>query len=137
MAVAAGCSSEGREPGLPTAGMYGRSSGGFLDRMDPIERGRQVHNNVGCAACHSLDGSELAGGTFRGIYGTEVELADGTTMLRDDAYLRIAIIDPEKRIVKGYDPIMMAYDMLIEAERDGVIELIRSLGPERELPHGQ
>lgn len=68
-------------------------------------RGQQVATMYGCVACHSLDGSTAGrtGPSWRNIYDRPRPLADGTTRRADDAYLREAILEPAKTIVRGYE----------------------------------
>ncbi len=103
---------------------------------DPIAVGTRLHTDIGCAACHSLDGSPRTAGTYLRIYGEEVELADGTTMIRDDAYLRESIVNAKTHVVKGYPPVMLSYaDILTPEEVDALVALIKSLSA-KEAPHG-
>jgi cytochrome c oxidase subunit 2 len=67
-------------------------------------RGGQVYATGGCKACHSVDGSPLIGPTWLHLYGSTVELADGTTVKADDAYITQAIKDPNSQIVAGFNP---------------------------------
>ena len=46
--------------------------------------------------CHSIDGSEGIGPTFKGIYGRTEKLSDGSTVTVDDAYMRESIRQPER-----------------------------------------
>lgn len=81
-----------------------------------------------CLACHSADGSQLVGPTWKGLYGHEVELEDGSKVVADDAYIRESIVDPMKKIVKGYPPSMPPFGaMLTEEQMDDIIEFIKSL----------
>jgi len=66
--------------------------------------GRKVLEDQGCTACHSLDGSTSIGGTFKGLYGRERELANGTTVTADEAYIRESIEKPDAKIVRGVEP---------------------------------
>ncbi len=54
----------------------------------PEERGAQLAQQYGCVACHSTDGSILVGPSWKGVFGHEVTLADGSTVTADEAYLR-------------------------------------------------
>jgi cytochrome c oxidase subunit 2 len=36
------------------------------------------------------------------VYGSRVQLADGKTVLADDAYIRESILNPNAKIVAGY-----------------------------------
>jgi cytochrome c2 len=65
-------------------------------------RGKRLFSSLGCAGCHSLDGSEGAGPTVEGISGRTVELDDGSTLTADRAYIERALVDPDAEIVQGY-----------------------------------
>ena len=81
-----------------------------------------------CLACHSADGSQLVGPTWKGLYGSEVELEDGSKVVADEAYLHESIVDPMKRTVKGFPPSMPPFGaMLTEDQIKDVIEYIKSL----------
>ena len=71
-------------------------------------RGKQLFTADGCASCHSLDGAAGVGPTVKGLAGSRVQLADGSTVTADDAYLAKAITDPDAEIVKGYQKGIMA-----------------------------
>jgi len=81
-----------------------------------------------CLACHSADGSQLVGPTWKGLYGHEVEMEDGSKVVADDAYLRESIVDPMTKVVKGYPPSMPPFGaMLTEDQIKDIIEYIKSL----------
>jgi cytochrome c oxidase subunit II len=61
-----------------------------------------------CLSCHSLNGSDGAGPTWKGLAGSQVKLSDGTTVTADDAYLTQSIEDPDAQIVSGYHQGVMA-----------------------------
>ena len=63
---------------------------------------------LGCQGCHSIDGSKSSGPTFKGLAGSKVQLTNGQTVTADDAYLLDSILDPDKQIVKGYQPGVMS-----------------------------
>ena len=92
-----------------------------------LDRGRALMESEGCLSCHSTDGSEVAGPTLKGVAGRKVRLADGTEATADDAYLREAILDPEKFLVVGYDPIMPSYDHLSEEDVQAMIDYMHAL----------
>ncbi len=71
-----------------------------------IEKGERLAELQGCFACHSIDGSAGNGPTWLGIYGAEETMADGTTVLVDDDYLKESIVDPGAKIVAGFNNIM-------------------------------
>lgn len=72
----------------------------------PEERGKNLAVATGCMACHSTDGSQGAGPTWKGLAGSDVTLTDGTTAKADDVYLKESILQPNAKIVKGFQPTM-------------------------------
>jgi cytochrome c oxidase subunit 2 len=68
--------------------------------------GQSIAQSRGCTACHSVDGSSGVGPSWKGLYGKQETLADGSTVLADEAYLKRSIRDPAAQVVKGYPPIM-------------------------------
>ena len=73
---------------------------------DPVVRGELVAKQFGCTACHSSDGSALAGPSWLGVYGSTEMLADGTSIMVDEAYLVESIREPGSKIVEGFLNIM-------------------------------
>lgn len=69
---------------------------------DPAARGAKWAKQFGCASCHSIDGSKVVGPTWKGLYGHEVQLADGSTVAADDAYLKNSVLHPNDQIVAGF-----------------------------------
>ncbi len=57
--------------------------------------------NQYCTACHSVDGSMRVGPSFKGLYGREEELADGSKIVANDAYIMESIYTPAKAIAKN------------------------------------
>jgi cytochrome c oxidase subunit 2 len=96
---------------------------------DPETRGRQLSQQYGCQACHSLDGSILVGPTWKGLYGKDVELADGSTVVADDPYLHESIVDPGAKLVAGFPNVMPATygDQLTDEQIADIIAFIESL----------
>ena len=97
---------------------------------DPVERGQKWASQFACVACHSVDGSPLVGPTWKGLYGNEEALADGTTVTVDDAYLSKSIVDPNAQVVQGFSPGVMPQDFgqrLSEEQIVDLIEYIKSL----------
>ncbi|MCI0613309.1 c-type cytochrome, partial [bacterium] len=82
-----------------------------------------------CSSCHTVDGSEGLGPTFKGLYGARRTLADGTQITVDEKYLIDSIREPDKQIVKGYDPGSMppADVPLTDQEINEIISYIKSL----------
>jgi cytochrome c oxidase subunit 2 len=99
-----------------------------LKKMPLPELGKLMYENRGCATCHSLDGSRGQGPSWKGIFGQTHQFQDGTTAVVDENYIRQSILEPQVKVVVGYEPIMPTYKgMLRDREILGVIEYIKSL----------
>ena len=82
----------------------------------------------GCATCHSVDGTKGQGPTWKGIYGTMVEMNDGKSYLVDDAYLQESMLQPNAKVVKGFEPIMPSFQGLLHPQDvRGLIAYIKTL----------
>jgi mono/diheme cytochrome c family protein len=70
--------------------------------------GEGLYVSLGCQGCHSIDGSASSGPTFKGLFNSMVELTNGQKVKADEKYLLDSIVDPDKQIVKGYQPGVMS-----------------------------
>ena len=103
------------------------------DRTVSAERGQATATAMGCLACHSTDGGTegKVGPTWKGLAGSERNLAGGGAVKADAAYLRESILDPQAKRVEGVaeDTGMPAYaGILTEAQIDSLVKYIESLG---------
>lgn len=95
--------------------------------------GKRLADLMGCAACHSADGSTLGkvGPTWKGLAGSRVKFTDGSSAVADDTYLRESIQNPSVKIVKDFDKSdagMPSYEgILTDAQIQALIAYIRSL----------
>jgi cytochrome c oxidase subunit 2 len=93
-----------------------------------------ILEKYGCLDCHSLDGSVLVGPTLKNIYNRKTTvIAEGEEkeVIADENYLKDAIINPEKEIVKGFDNIMPSYkDEIPEDDLNLVIDLLSNKKPQ-------
>src|SRR4051794_41097638 len=71
-------------------------------------QGKALYSAKGCQSCHSIDGSTGTGPTWKGLAGSSVKLTTGRTVTANDAYLLLAIENPDKQIVAGYQPGIMS-----------------------------
>jgi cytochrome c oxidase subunit II len=67
-----------------------------------VARGSALYASLGCQSCHSTDGSQGVGPTFKGLFGSQVSLTGGQSVTADAAYLSKSIEDPDAQIVSGY-----------------------------------
>jgi cytochrome c oxidase subunit 2 len=94
------------------------------------EQGEKLFQQNGCATCHLLDQQGRCP-VLRGLYNKPVQLNDGRTVLADDAYLRESILDPNAKIVAGFEPNVMP-NFKGQVSEENVIQLIayiKSLSP--------
>jgi protein SCO1/2 len=91
----------------------------------PAQAGERLYVSLGCAACHNQ--ASIAP-PLAGLFGTQVTLDDGHTVLADTAYLRESILDPTAKVVAGYLRLMPSYrDHLMDAQVDQLVAYILSL----------
>ncbi len=86
-----------------------------------VEQGEQLFQGLGCSGCHKPGGSALAP-KLEGIFGSPVPLADGSEAIADEAYIRDSILEPQKHLVSGYQPIMPSYSGQVSEEE--ILQLI-------------
>jgi cytochrome c2 len=110
-----------------------RSPAASAPTLVSAEEGRRLAELLGCANCHSADGSALGkvGPSWKGLYGSEVRFAGGGQGTADEAYLRESIKSPAAKIVRGYDKsdvAMPIYEGLIsESQIESLILHIKTL----------
>ena len=110
-------------PGASPMASPGASPGALVG---DVERGRQLAAQF--LGCHSVDGSTLVGPTWLGLFGRTETLADGTTVVVDEAYLRESIVDPNAKVVAGFPAgAMPPFSYLTEQQLADLIAYIKSL----------
>ncbi len=94
------------------------------------DRGSSLFQDLACNTCH-LDTGQGRGPSLAGVFGKPVELADGSTALVDEAYLRESILNSQAKIVRGFQPLMPTFQGLVSEEGlVALIEHIKSLSPQ-------
>lgn len=94
----------------------------------PEGQGQALTVRNGCIGCHSIDGSPNTGPTWLHMYGEEVALNDGTTVIVDDAYISESIHDPNAKIVDGFpSPSPMPVFDLTDEQIANIIAYIKTL----------
>lgn len=93
------------------------------------EQGAKLVAAKGCTACHSIDGTAKIGPSYKGIFGHEQELLDGSKVVVDENYIRESIMKPQAKVVKGFNPVMPPYtkDMIGEEDMNAIVAYIKSL----------
>jgi len=90
---------------------------------DGPEAGKALANAQGCLGCHSTDGSEIVGPSFKGLLGKKSTAKDGAPV--DRAFVTAVLKDPAARL--GRVSSMPAYPALTETEREALLKYLESL----------
>ena len=94
------------------------------------ERGAKLFNDLACTTCH-LDSGQGRGPSLKDIVGKAVDLADGSSVMLDEGYLRESILNSQAKVVRGFTPLMPTFQGLISEEGlAALIEHIKSLSPQ-------
>ncbi len=107
----------------------------FLEEGDPDEKGvppeilgSRLYVNLGCSTCHSIDGTRGQGPSWKNIYGAQHKMVSGQSIEVDENYVRESILQPQAKIVAGYEGIMPSYQGQIrERQLVALIAYIKSL----------
>jgi cytochrome c oxidase subunit 2 len=96
---------------------------------DPVVRGDQITQQFGCRACHSIDGTVVVGPSWNGLFGSQEELTDGTTVTVDHDYIVESIREPGAKITAGFQNLMPATigQNLTDAQIADIVAFIESL----------
>jgi len=84
--------------------------------VNPASAGEKLFTQLACVTCHIANGTGRAP-SLNGVYGAKVLLADGTTVVADEAYIRESILQPKAKIVAGYQPVMPTFQGLVTEEQ--------------------
>jgi cytochrome c oxidase subunit 2 len=105
------------------------SGGGLTGSMSA--RGEQLFQQLACSTCHLGDGTGR-GPALTGVFGSQVALESGQTVLADESYVRNSILNPQNQLVAGYQPLMPTFQGLINEEGVmSLIEYVKSLAADR------
>lgn len=93
-------------------------------------RGETLYTELGCKACHSLNGTPGVGPSWQGLFGqANHPLADGSVVtLVDEAYLYESITAPNAKIAQGFNAnAMPSFSYLRDSQVYDLIEFIKTL----------
>jgi cytochrome c oxidase subunit 2 len=106
---------------------YERWVNGDAADVPPEEGGKLLFAAFRCDSCHKTGGGGT-GPPLEGAFGKDVELADGTKVLFDEAYVRESIFDPNAKTVKGFQPSMSSFkNQLNENQISQITAYLKSL----------
>ena len=110
------------------------------DTGAPRSIGEMLYKTLGCASCHSLDGSIIVGPSFAGLFGKKVTVLTGgkpRETVVDDAYLARAVRQPGADVAEGFpDGVMPDLSAQIdEGQLKALIDFIKQqASPEAAAP---
>jgi cytochrome c oxidase subunit 2 len=93
--------------------------------------GEQLFTQLACSTCHKADATGR-GPVLVGVFGSQVRLANGSTLIADENYLRESILNPMAKVVYGYQPVMPTYQGQLSEE--GLLQLISYLKTQKVPP---
>lgn len=98
----------------------------------PGANGKKIMQNIGCFACHTVDGTKLVGPSFKGIWGHEATVITGgqkRTVTVDEEYIKKSIYDPNADVVDGYmKGLMVSYQgQLKDEDIEEIIEYLKTV----------
>lgn len=89
--------------------------------------GEQQFATLGCVTCHRED-DKGRGPSLVGVYGKPQQMANGATVIADETYLRESILNPQAKMVQGYQPLMPTYQgQISEDALASLLAYIKSL----------
>jgi len=108
-------------------------SGGRADDS-PVAAGAKLFQDLTCNTCH-LTGSQGRGPILTNVFGSQVELQNGSVVTADEAYIRESIVNPQAKIVAGFQPLMPTFQGLVSEEQLlQLISYVKSLSQQGTAP---
>jgi cytochrome c oxidase subunit II len=91
---------------------------GMINHIEVKEpEGLTILRNNGCLACHTIDGTDLVGPTFKGLFGSEITVLSNnveTKKKADENYMINSVYNPDADIVSGFNKgLMKSYKGII------------------------
>ncbi len=97
----------------------------------PAQQGEKLFADLACNTCHR-DDALARGPQLKGAFGHTIRFQDGTTGVMDENYIRESILNPQAKIVAGFQPLMPTFQGVVTEEQIlQLIAYIRSLANEQ------
>ena len=98
----------------------------------PAATGKRIMQNIGCFACHTINGTKLVGPSYKGIWGEEqtvVTNGQTRTVKIDEEYIKRSILDPNADVVQGFNKgLMVSYrGQLSDDDIANIIEYLKTV----------
>jgi cytochrome c oxidase subunit 2 len=99
------------DPSDYQAWLSGGAAGGTM-----AENGAKLFADLSCNTCH-LENGQGRGPVLKGVYGKQVLITGGQIVTMDDAYIRESVLQPQAKVVSGFQPIMPTSQRRLTAEQ--------------------
>ena len=101
--------------------------GGGKAEDSPVAAGAKLFQDLACITCHR-SGAQGRGPILTNVFGHAVELQGGAKVVADEAYIRESILNPQAKVVNGFQPVMPTFQGLVTEEQLlQLIAYVRSL----------
>jgi cytochrome c oxidase subunit 2 len=90
--------------------------GGGPAEDSPVAAGAKLFQDLACITCHRSN-AQGRGPNLNNVFGSQVELTGGGTVTADEAYIRESILNPQAKVVNGFQPIMPTFQGLVTEEQ--------------------
>ncbi|MEO8035300.1 MAG: cytochrome c oxidase subunit II [Acidobacteriota bacterium] len=91
-------------------------------------QGEKLFQKYACNTCHTGDNTGR-GPVLQGLYGNSVMLSNNSVVKADDNYIRESILNPQAKIVAGFQPIMPTFQGQVnEEDLLKLLAYLKSLG---------
>jgi cytochrome c oxidase subunit 2 len=122
---------------------------GYVEVMEPTEyqrwlaggsegslasQGEKIFQKYACITCHTNDAT-ARGPVLAGLFMKPVQLTGGSVVTADENYIRESILNPQAKVVAGFQPIMPTFQGQVnEEDLLKLLAYIRSLGEPQSKP---
>jgi len=105
-------------------------NGGNNGRTSLVSTGQKLFAELGCSTCHKFD-VQGRGPMLAGIFGKQQLMQDGRLIKVDEDYIRESILNPQAKIVSGFQPIMPTFQGQVSEEQlVSLVAYVKSLKAE-------
>jgi cytochrome c oxidase subunit II len=104
----------------------------------PVAAGQKSFRDLACITCHAPS-AQARGPNLTGLWGKPIELQGGGTVTFDETYVRESIVNPQAKVVAGFQPLMPTFQGLVSEEQLlQLIAYVRSVAqqPAEPAPEG-
>lgn len=108
------------------AAVFAAACGGAVELSEDASRGKDLVSSLGCVSCHSETGTAGVGPSWSGVWGTDRQLADGSSVTFDEAYVAKSLLEPGSQVLDGYQEVMPTFSVS-SAELEAIVSYLEEL----------